>query len=300
VVAGYEDFKTATPKPPHACAALPSSKTTERQTLVLVEVPNESCFWIDQTEVTVGQYKAWLEGDPGFSDWDTYYCLWKPAGASDPVHNSADLCRQQIPQTEVDPFGVDKPIRCVDWCDAEAFCRRAGAHLCHDSNTGGSLEPWGYPAEWRLACTNSYETAYPWGSEEERTPDGTCNVLSDHGCGYGAPTTISCGPTIKGLYRDCTSKNGAQDLIGNVAEWIFLCARSLSDGTAAASSPDGECKVFGGSYAQSLTHATCSALNLSEPKRTRAPDLGFRCCTDLGAEERDLVRANPAAGSTGS
>jgi formylglycine-generating enzyme required for sulfatase activity len=287
LVAGYEEFKAATPEPPHRCDVLRVTKTVTRHdisvTLVRVDIPDADCFWIDKTEVAVKQYDAWLEAESEFNDWDDYRCSWKLPGASDPAGDLEDECRLTIAPNEGEAFRDDKPIRCVDWCDAEAFCRAAGVgvHLCYDSNWGGSLEPEGNPAEWRFACTNSSGAAFPWG-DDPNTPEGLCNVdQAELGC--GGPGVFECGPTVVGQFEDCTSERGAQDLVGNVAEWIYLCAKADSE------LPEGTCKMLGGSYAQVVTRANCQPFNLSAAKDARLADLGFRCCSDLTPDEREQI-----------
>jgi formylglycine-generating enzyme required for sulfatase activity len=289
LVAGYEEFKAGTPEPPHRCDVLRVTKTVTRHdipvTLVRVDIPGADCFWIDKTEVTVEQYDAWLENEPEFTDWYGRYCEeWKLPGASDPAGDPEDECRLTISDDERDAFGLQKPIRCVDWCDAEAFCRAAGAgtHLCYDSNWGGALEPEGYPAEWRFACTSSPDGDFPWGDDPD-TAAGLCNVDQPE-LGCGGPGTFECGPATVGQWEDCTSDHEAQDLIGNVAEWVFLCSKTNP------TLPTGGCRVYGGSYAQSVARADCSALNPLEAKGDRLPDLGFRCCSPLTADEMEQIQ----------
>jgi sulfatase modifying factor 1 len=275
---------------PHACSTLPTTKVGGRgQTVVRVDMPDvgddtpdAACFWIDQTEVTVEQYVTWRDSAPEFDDWDPDRCPWKATGASDPVENPEDECRLSIDSSEADPFATQKPIRCVDWCDAEAFCRSAGEALCHDSNAGGAFEPEGSWPEWRLACTNSYATAFPWG--DEPPPGQLCNV-DQEALGCGAAGSNVCGPSLVGQFEDCRSDRGAADLIGNVAEWVFMCDR-----TDTPELPDTACRAIGGSYAGTMAAATCSGMaSGAYPKNTRSPDLGFRCCSGLSPAEREQL-----------
>ena len=44
--------------------------------------------------------------------------------------------------TSYDPAAkAERPVVCVDWCDAQAYCRAAGKRLCGRIQTGASL-PW--------------------------------------------------------------------------------------------------------------------------------------------------------------
>ncbi|MEZ4369607.1 MAG: SUMF1/EgtB/PvdO family nonheme iron enzyme [Polyangiaceae bacterium] len=117
----------------------------------MVRLPEGFC--IDKTEVTRGQYEAWLDSKPSTagqpsacasnSDY-TPSCAWKPG--SD----------QQM------------PVVCVDWCDARAFCEAAGKRLCGKVGDGGpyAFESYEDPAtsEWFAACTSGGKYDYTYGS----------------------------------------------------------------------------------------------------------------------------------------
>lgn len=282
--AGYEDFEPPQGEEPAPCEVLEKTKSGPRdQTMVRVDIQGDGCFWIDQTEVTVAEYNEWLDTNKDFDGWDTYRCPWKPAGPSDPAGNPDDECRSTIADNEIDPFGSSKPIRCVDWCDAEAFCRKNAAHLCYDYNSGAFLEPENQTAEWRLACTNSDTTSFPWGDLPNKA-DGLCNISQDPdatgGCLQKGGAT-SCGPSRAGVWDECRTRSGIDDMLGNVAEWVFSCQK-----TNEANLPDKTCRVFGGSYASTSGKAKCALVSESLDKIDRRPDVGFRCCSDLTSREK--------------
>lgn len=286
-VGGYEDFEALQPEPPHPCSVLPTRKTGSRgQVLVRVELSKTDCVWIDETEVTVSDYEGWLDENSDFDGWDLTYCSWKEAGASNPSRDPDDECGLAIPPDESDPFGAMKPIRCVDWCDAFSFCQENGGHLCYHENGGGSLEPEGFASEWQSACSGWGDdlTRYPWG-DEPKPYEGVCNVAQ----GLPGTTTaasFSHGPSPVGQLSDCASPRGAFDLIGNVAEWIASCAKRKSEEEETYDLLS--CKAVGGSYAAISSQATCAVgpSTRNVPRRERAKDIGFRCCSDLNAGER--------------
>ncbi|HEV3189780.1 MAG TPA: SUMF1/EgtB/PvdO family nonheme iron enzyme [Polyangiaceae bacterium] len=264
--------------PPAAgCSSLPASKVLTDSTGAMwvtarVQIANSpECVYIDKTEVPVAAYAAWASANPGFAKWHTWCASWKAPGPSNPSSDPTDTCATKIPASQVDPFASLKPIRCVDWCDAEAFCRTArGGRLCYVTVAGGSAQPENKNEEWSSACSNSDTTVWPWGNSAE---GGVCNVgQPPQGCGT---TGFSCGPVQVQTFSACVDNAGVFDLIGNVAEWLGVCnAQSISN----ASSP---CNTAGGSYATDLVACHDGPTGQSVAKSSRLPDLGFRCCYDL-------------------
>jgi sulfatase modifying factor 1 len=240
--------------------------------LVRVDEIDGTCFWMDQTEVTVEAYASWLKATPTVT-WDHTYCQWKKQ-ASDPISDPS-LCSPALSAQDQDPFGNSKPIRCIDFCDAEAFCRSHGKNLCYDFQTIGTGGPRGYTREWRIACTNDLTTVYPWGDDpdERRCQTGQ----TQNGCSDNA-----CGPTTVGQRSRCSDSSGVLDLIGNVAEWTYACT--------AFDPKHPSCLVRGGSYVD--LQKGCDA-ERSISNDNRPPDVGFRCCEDLDATERAKLESGP-------
>ena len=106
----------------------------------MVRLPEGHC--IDSTEVTQGQYAAWLGGAPSTAgqrsecEWNESYepvCDWEP-------------------ETK-----ANYPVVCVDWCDAYAYCQGVGKRLCE--GRGGGANDWDDYAEasqsqWHNACVS--------------------------------------------------------------------------------------------------------------------------------------------------
>jgi formylglycine-generating enzyme required for sulfatase activity len=188
------------------------------------------------------------------------------------------VCAMTIPGNQADPFMSDKPIRCVDWCDGEAFCRIARGsgnlgHLCYRTVSGGTVQPENQKAEWPSACSNSGNTTWPWG---DMADGGVCN-LDQQGCGSSG---FSCGPASVQTFPSCKSASGIFDLIGNVSEWLGIC------GANNATSPDTPCMMAGGGYLDTLASVGCFNVEPSLAKSGRRPDVGFRCCYDLTPADR--------------
>jgi|HubBroStandDraft_1064217.scaffolds.fasta_scaffold14984_1 sulfatase modifying factor 1 len=280
IVGGYQSFS------PHPCNVLLPSKLDERNiaTQVLVKQTDGSCYWIDQTEVTVGQYAQFLNQfaqDGQAPPWDMQRCAWKGA-PSDPA-NDASECATEARNLESSPFDPNMPIRCIDWCDAEAFCAWAGTEdaLCgSNANPEGVFEPSNTQDYWGDACSVN-GAFYPNGASPVLDQ---CNVgLAEAGQCVSILDMNNCGPTYVDSFPGCVSQaSSALNMVGNVAEWVVLCD-SHSDG-----GPDTPCQHRGGSFADSLESATCTTVETSA-RNTRDRTLGLRCCGTLTPTEHNQV-----------
>jgi len=281
IVGGYDDFTygSGTQAPKHPCEALPAAKDDERGLAVMarVDLVNETCVWMDRTEVTVGQYAAWQSDVPADGvPWESDWCKWKTE-RTDPIGDPNDACVAELLPFDLQPFAARKPMRCVDFCEAEAFCRWADKHLCYDSSGLGVHGPRGNPQEWQLACSNQLTTRYPWGDGSA----GYCNTGQTADACIGSASG-TCGPVPVGQKAECSTPGGIVDLLGNVSEWVFSCVYIDSERPL---EPTG-CLTRGGGYDEPLEPCTTENTITSN---ARKPSLGFRCCADLTPGEQVLV-----------
>ncbi len=214
-----------------------------------------SSFCIDQTEVTVLQYRHFLSAlDAGLTT------ITQPPECSWNTNVLAGVGRTDL-------FA---PIYGVDWCDAYAYCAYAGQRLC--GKIGGGALPisaLGDPSssQWLQACSLAPDGGlqqYPYGNTASAT---ACNGAErDAGKVVNVATLPECDGGAPGIF----------DMSGNVDEWIDSCA-------SATGSTDC-CLSVGGGY-----HDTETSCGIGDtfggdcPGRTRADahtDLGFRCCSD--------------------
>jgi formylglycine-generating enzyme required for sulfatase activity len=277
LVGKYEPFERGDGAAPHPCDALPASKDdTKLGRLVLSKQSDGTCYWIDKTEVTVEQYSQFLAGHAQPIVWDAQRCAWKTVPA-DPVNDTSDPCTVST-NVESEPFRATKPIRCVDWCDAKAFCTWAGGDLCGGITNGSFVVPYDLPDQWGGACS-AEGLPYVTGVMPVA---GACNVgLEALGQCESRLGQMHCAPTDVGKFPGCTGPCGAMDMIGNVAEWVVSCAPSAG--------PDTLCQHRGGSFAGSLEAETCYAY-ASDARGARDRAIGLRCCAALTLDEQARVR----------
>ncbi len=260
----------------HPCAVLPRAKEDNRGvgSLQRVDLLNGTCFWMDRTEVTVEAYRRWLEGQASSDvDWNKEHCDWKRARTELLAGDPGAACDAPLSTRDHDPFADRKPVRCIDFCDAEAFCGWAGKRLCNEDLNSGNAKPRNVHRQWSLACSNGSTTAYPWGDD---AADGTCRVL-DEDAEECVTFDSVCGPGAVGDSRDCATRSGVLDLLGSVAEWAGSCANGPPD----AGLPRG-CLALGGSFEQPLQSCVLQRVERGD---ARLRDVGFRCCAALSQTE---------------
>ncbi|HQY63702.1 MAG TPA: SUMF1/EgtB/PvdO family nonheme iron enzyme [Polyangiaceae bacterium] len=288
LIAGLDELPERAPiaTPVHRCDRLGKrSKPGEDGALLdLILFADDTCVWMDDEEVTVGRYQEWLKTKaPDLAKTPLPpACSWKKE-LSRPGVAPEDACVASIPKNEVDPLNGRKPVRCVDWCDALAYCTSYGRRLCFGDSFDVTLVPREEKDEWRLACSLGDKLSFPTPGDAP----GECNTgqTADGGVGCRTDQTkgAQCGPSTTGTSPSCRPRaDYPVDLSGNVREWIDLC--SVSDAGAPS-----RCQTRGGSYADTSTGSSCIAL-ASVPRETRDAQTGFRCCAALRPEEVGLIR----------
>lgn len=197
-----------------------------------------TCFWIDEQEVSVAQYNAFLSSSPDPSS-QAVECDW---------NDSLE------PGTECGIDDADEnPITCVDWCDAQAYCRSVGKVLCRDDNAKPADAE---VSSWFSACSAGQRNDYPYGDDYRQD---LCN-----GADFGEVMLRSASQQT-----GCAAENGAINLSGNAAEWVDAC-----NNTSGATD---DCLVRGGSYKQDANALRCETTTGAD-RETQRNDIGFRCC----------------------
>ena len=209
-------------------------------------------FFIDETEVTNGQYAQCVA---------TGIC-------PSPIRSSATY----HPAYYGDPAYDDYPVIFVSWYNAETFCDWRGGRLPSE-------------AEWEMAAgfdpVQSITLRYPWGDAFDGNKVNYC----DAGCTRdGRDSSVNDGhrdTAPVGSYADGRSSIGAYDMAGNVMEWVndWYAPRyyESSTDTNPLGPPEGEFKAIrGGSWLSSAAELSIVTRSSFDPSVARA-NLGFRC-----------------------
>lgn len=217
-----------------------------------------SDFELDRYEITVGRFRHFLA---------VYSRQLIPAGAGKNPHNPADsgwdpAWNASLPEDAAaldaalscgdnyqtwsarpgDSSSENRPLTCLSWFEAEAFCIWDNGRLPTD-------------AEWTYAASGGAEQRlYPWGNA---APD--CTYANFFGAsdgtdfcvlpGVGAPNPVG-SESPKG-----DGKWGQADLGGNISEWVQDYAHVFPDqcqdcATLTPSTTSGNRVVKGGSFAE--------------------------------------------------
>ena len=216
-------------------------------------------FSIDATEVTRGQYAAWLATNPATTG-QAAVCSWNTSFTP----NATCMAQPSVCQgTEC----ANHPQPCIDMCDASAYCNAVGKRLC-GAIGGGSVSSTApdlslniaTKSQWYNACSSNGVNQFTYGNSSVR---GNCNdYLTFSTTTVPVASMPECQSPIPGYA-------GVFDLIGNVSEWEDNCYGS-------AGQADG-CRARGFSFRLSELMPMCS--QFSSTYRSAAYDnVGFRCC----------------------
>lgn len=231
--------------------------------MVKVPGPSGADYCVDATEVTSSHYAEWLKQTPS-TDGQPEQCAGWNKGFQPSKMGPCQMFAFDVSQPS------ERPMVCIDWCDAYAFCAWAGKRLCGE--VGGAANSFDNPntpeSQWYRACSQDAMRAYPYG-----------NVYDPSACvGSGYNGDITYEPT-KDHAIDVRQAAGCEggypglfDMSGNVAEWEDACGGQMG--------VDDLCLVRSGSYASNPAELTC--VNVTSHSRSSvAVERGFRCCADL-------------------
>ncbi len=222
---------------------------------------NLPTFWIDQYEVTIGQYARFLEYLEAPAHKDEKYKFDhpdQPKGKSHkPLNWDIYLGRAKWAKpVKFIPIDMNCPQFLVDWWDAYAYANWKGRRLPTEQ-------------EWEKAARGTDGRLYPWGSEFDQKK---CNSNADY---IDRPTTDSIG-RVDGFFAwspvdaipGDKSPYGVMGMAGNVSEWTGSLVNT----------PDGKVPVIrGGNYRSPDNKVTQQKTSDHEATNEY---LGFRTASD--------------------
>jgi sulfatase modifying factor 1 len=184
---------------------------------------------------------------------------------SDDLSTDLDACGPYGTWTPTPGLNEAKPINCVSFHLAYAFCIWDGGRLPTE-------------AEWNYAAAGGDEQrVYPWSS-----PAPSAQIGAEHAV-FGQPDDDPLGPSDVGSMPAGMGRFGHSDLAGNLAEWVF------DDYADCYPTPD-QCSDCGYSTLDSRRvlrggHFASEASGVLVESRIPADEpysfAGFRCARDL-------------------
>jgi formylglycine-generating enzyme required for sulfatase activity len=179
-----------------------------------------SAFSLDRYEVTVGRFRAFVEAGGGTREHPPPEGAgqnpllpesgWRPEWNDRLPVNRAAL-EEELGCTDRYRFWTEqrgphefRPINCVRWYVAFAFCAWDGGRLPTE-------------AEWTFAAVGGDEQRlYPWGRDEPTPERAAYDCVAD-----GDPTCAFTDVVPVGSLAAGVGRWGQADLAGNVSEWIL-------------------------------------------------------------------------------
>ena len=256
-------------------------------------------FWLGETEVTQGQWKALMDGETivdlfrkGLRD-DTRYLI---NNKRQTLRDNWGASRNTDPHERCGDLDDDVPVYFVNWEEAVLFCRR----LTNQERSAGRL-PEGYEyrlpteAEWEYACRAGTTTALPNGRDIDIRGKNNAPALDDIAW-YGGNSSVGfegrgwntdnwpqkqypggiAGPRKVGT-KD-PNDWGLHDMIGNVWEW---CADRYGPYPRGAFTDPlgpsrGLTRVMRGGSWTFYAHGCRPAYRIDNDPGRRGDNLGFR------------------------
>ncbi len=223
-------------------------------------------FWLDQTEVSVAQFRQFVAAADHETTAEESGSSWAYTDDGLEWVEGADWAHPQGPASQAED---DHPVVHISWHDADAYCAWAGGRLPTE-------------AEWEYAARGPESLIYPWGNIFDGTRLNYCDQNCprrdradedvDDGYEFTAPV---------GSYPGGASWIGALDLSGNVWEWTAdwyaedYYAQSPRENPTGPE--EGEYRVLrGGDWWNSADGSRCGYRSRDYP-RLRSNDRGFRC-----------------------
>jgi formylglycine-generating enzyme required for sulfatase activity len=242
-----------------------------------------SSFRLDKYEVTVGRFRAFVEGGQGTqlnppetgsganpyvpgSGWEASWNQLLPANKTALIAGLKCNVSVTIPTWTSTPAANETlPINCVDWYAAMAFCAWDGGFLPTE-------------AEWNYAAAGGDEQrAYPWSSPAGLTM--LDSSYTSYGCiEDGAASCALTDIVPVGMRPKGDGRWGQSDLAGNIEEWTRDSEDQYqSPCTDCANLGNGERALRGGNWYTDPVQFLRTGTRYSAPDQENSIARGFRC-----------------------
>ncbi|MBF0398698.1 MAG: formylglycine-generating enzyme family protein, partial [Desulfobacterales bacterium] len=244
----------------------PSDEPSRKSDEVQHQVKISKGFYMQTTEVTVGQWKDFVD--------DTGYKTEAETGDGTYVWTGSDWEKDKKYNWKSPGFSQDNshPVTCVSWNDVKKFI----SWLNRKENTSKYRLP--TEAEWEYAARAGTTTAFAFGDclTSQANYDGSY-PLSNCPKGEYRKKTVTVGsfsPNALGLY----------DMHGNVWEWCEDWYDDYPSGsvTDPVGADNGSNRVLRGGCCYDLAWLCRSALRNRRTPDLRYSSLGFRLAASLG------------------
>lgn len=202
---------------PAGCFKMGSDPTKDSQAQSDEEPAHDVCitkgYWLDVYDVTNAAFDAFVKVGGYTTDgyWSADGLKWKQSGSISGPNTS---CSQYSSDSQ-------QPRVCVNWYEAEAY-----ANWRTTTATDGTLYRLPTEAEWEYAARGPESPIYPWGNTFDKSKANTIEA------GPGKTTTV-------GSYPAGASWVGAQDMVGNVFQWVADWSDANYYGNAPKNDPTG-------------------------------------------------------------
>ncbi|MCL2825175.1 MAG: formylglycine-generating enzyme family protein [Polyangiaceae bacterium] len=244
--------------------------------MVLIPVDEGNPYCIDARQTTYGEYKQFVEakgndfsGQPPECDWNDDYGP-KPWRRHPAAYDIIEQCGPTL--ADANP---NHAVRCLDFCDAWAYCSWAGKRLCGvrgEANGKVSKYEWDAPnelaksvrSEWFNVCSQAGTSQFAYGNEEQT---GICA-----GVKTGAETDV-LAIEENACHGSRPPYDQVFDMTGVVGEWINIC---YDDG--------GGCGAHAIQLRSDFVFDMSCAANFHNSVLTKTW-YGVRCCADAAIKQ---------------
>ncbi|MES1188299.1 MAG: SUMF1/EgtB/PvdO family nonheme iron enzyme [Myxococcales bacterium] len=236
-------------------------------------------FELDKYEVTVGRFRAYVNGYAGppakdagahpliaGSGWQT---AWNSAMPADKAALTAAVqCDAEFQTWNANGTNDFLPMNCVNWYEAFAFCAWDGGRLPTELESqyayrGGSdnrIYPWG-------------DTPVPSGKKDATETYAVYDCLASGSAGCAFQDILRVGSRAAGA-----SKFGQVDLAGSIWEWNLDWHDTLpATCENCANVASGTARVEHGGCWNSSANSLTSTYRVADDPTTRGVTQGFRC-----------------------